>query len=222
MKFSIIAAFEVNTYGIGYDGGIPWSIPDDMKHFRHVTTLVPSHETTNNVVIMGRKTWESLQSIPLKNRINIVITSKKIILPQYSCNKFTINHPFACSSLSEALSVCKAHANTINEVFVIGGQRLYEEALMNSLFSNAYLTQIYMKDHHNAKFDAFFPFNELLHQNFNCISTSVMHKYNNFTYSFLIFERKNTLTKSPQFYFQRNFVYCQGSPLSINNNQHIN
>ncbi|MFC6464561.1 dihydrofolate reductase [Marinilactibacillus sp. GCM10026970] len=51
---------------IGKEGGLPWSLPNDMKFFKEVTL-------TGNV-LMGRKTLESIPNPPLKNRINVVLT----------------------------------------------------------------------------------------------------------------------------------------------------
>ena len=61
---SIIAAVSKNGV-IGVDNKLPWNLPEDLKRFKELTT--------NNVVIMGRKTYESIGK-PLPNRINIVIT----------------------------------------------------------------------------------------------------------------------------------------------------
>ena len=60
----IVAKSENNI--IGNKGRIPWYIPNDLKRFKEITT--------NNVVIMGRKTFESLpeEYRPLPNRINII------------------------------------------------------------------------------------------------------------------------------------------------------
>ena len=60
----LIAAHDQNNI-IGYNNEIPWNLPEDLRRFRELTL--------NNIVIMGRKTFESI-SKPLKNRINIVIT----------------------------------------------------------------------------------------------------------------------------------------------------
>ena len=58
---SLIVAQE-NKGGIGFNNGLPWNIPDDLVYFKKVTT----HVTTilqQNVVVMGRKTWESIPEI---------------------------------------------------------------------------------------------------------------------------------------------------------------
>ena len=64
---TIIVAYTNNLL-IGKDNSIPWHISDDLKRFKKLTT--------GNVIIMGRKTFESLGSKPLPNRTNIVISSK--------------------------------------------------------------------------------------------------------------------------------------------------
>ncbi len=55
---------------IGKNGDIPWSAPEDLALFQR--------ETTGGVVIMGRKTWDSLPKKPLPRRVNIVVTSAQI------------------------------------------------------------------------------------------------------------------------------------------------
>ena len=66
-SITIIVAYTNNLL-IGKDNSIPWHISDDLKRFKKLTT--------GNVIIMGRKTFESLGSKPLPNRTNIVISSK--------------------------------------------------------------------------------------------------------------------------------------------------
>ena len=64
MKISLIAAFAEEGV-IGKDGKIPWTLKEDLKHFRH--------KTEGCSVVMGRKTYESIGR-PLPNRLNIVMT----------------------------------------------------------------------------------------------------------------------------------------------------
>jgi dihydrofolate reductase len=62
--------------GIGKNNALPWKIPSDLKMFKKITTSGPS----KNAIIMGRKTFESIGSKPLPNRLNIVV-SQGTILP---------------------------------------------------------------------------------------------------------------------------------------------
>jgi dihydrofolate reductase len=65
MNIEAIVAHDCNK-GISKNGGIPWNIPDDVKFFKRITS--------KNVVIMGSKTFISLDYKPLKDRLNIVLT----------------------------------------------------------------------------------------------------------------------------------------------------
>ena len=62
-----IVAVDAN-WGIGYNGDLLEYIPEDLKYFKTLTT--------GNIVIMGRKTWDSLPRKPLPNRLNMVITNQ--------------------------------------------------------------------------------------------------------------------------------------------------
>ena len=64
---SAIAAVDENL-GIGYKNELLCNIKEDLKRFKELTT--------DNIVIMGSKTWESLPTKPLPNRVNIVVTNK--------------------------------------------------------------------------------------------------------------------------------------------------
>lgn len=116
-KLCLIVAKSIFNV-IGYEGNIPWYVPEDMEHFKN-TTL-------HNPVIMGRKTFESIMIAlgkPLPNRFNIVITSNK----DY---KLPVGVARA-SSLAEALTMAEVHniGRIDPKAFVIGGESLYREAL---------------------------------------------------------------------------------------------
>jgi len=101
----IIAAVAKNGV-IGKNGAVPWYNKEDMHIFKCLTL--------NHSVIMGRNTWNSLpeKHRPLADRENIVVASKPI-------------HGVLCAqSLAQALELARS-----KEVFVIGGERLYAEAL---------------------------------------------------------------------------------------------
>ena len=67
----IVAVCKKN--GIGKEGNIPWYIKEDLKYFKDVTSFI-NHQPGKNVVIMGRKTWDSIGK-PLPGRANIVLTN---------------------------------------------------------------------------------------------------------------------------------------------------
>lgn len=103
MKLIIIAAIARNRV-IGKNGKLPWHIPEDLARFKQLTS--------GHTVIMGRRTYDSLDR-PFPNRVNIVITSN------------VINGVTSYPSLDFAL---QALSNKM-EVFVIGGGRLFADAL---------------------------------------------------------------------------------------------
>jgi len=70
---NIVVAYTFQNRGIGNAGSIPWHIPEDISHFKTLTT----DEKYVNIVVMGRKTWESIpdKHKPLSNRINIILSN---------------------------------------------------------------------------------------------------------------------------------------------------
>jgi len=114
---------------IGRDGQVPWHLPDDMKHFKSLTT--------GHTVIMGRRTFESLKR-PLPNRRNVVITTQ----PNYAPDGATVVH-----GLAQALTL----AERDDEVFVAGGADIYRLALPHA--NRMYLTIV----HAEVSGDTFFP-----------------------------------------------------------------
>lgn len=87
-----------------------------------------------NAVIMGRKTWESIPESkrPLPNRLNIVLSRNADYSPTFGVQSDTTPPPVVFSSLGESLDAVSAMEN-IAEVFVIGGQALFEEALSDEM-----------------------------------------------------------------------------------------
>lgn len=110
------------TNGIGNANSIPWRTNvKDLEFFKKITT--------DNVVIMGRKTWESIPSRPLQNRINIVITNQTIEGVQ------TFKSIKACDRF--------LHANHSKlKWVVIGGESIYNEYMRLNLVSEIYLSQL--------------------------------------------------------------------------------
>lgn len=125
---SIIAAVG-NQGQIGLNGKLPWSLKDDLENFKKLTT--------NNVIIMGRKTFESVGK-PLPNKINVIITRQK---------DYKVDGAFVFSSLAEALETYKD-----SNIFICGGEQIYRESLKYKI-DRLYITHV----DYNGKADAFFP-----------------------------------------------------------------
>lgn len=153
---NLIACLDYNN-GIGMNGAIPWSLPPDMKYFKEMTI--------GAIVIMGRNTWESIGSKPLPSRTNIVITSTPHL----------IKNALSFATLKAALD---SFQQSSKQIFVIGGQRLYEESL--HLADMIYITRI----NQEYKCDTFFPY-ELL-SGYTC-SASPNLQYQDITYRFEIY-----------------------------------
>jgi len=114
---ALIAAVAANGV-IGRNGTLPWRLPEDLQHFRALTT--------GHAVIMGRRTWQSLPRA-LPERQNIVVTRQ----PRFAAAGATM-----ASSLADALSKVAYPP----PAFVIGGAELYRAAL--PLARIAYITEI--------------------------------------------------------------------------------
>ena len=129
---NVIAAVDAN-WAIGNKNRLLTSIPADMKFFRE--------KTTGHVVVMGRKTLESFPNgLPLKNRVNIVLTANR----SYQAKGAIIVH-----TKEELLEELKKYDS--DELYVIGGGSIYEMLL--PYCDTAYITKI---DHAYAA-DTYFP-----------------------------------------------------------------
>jgi dihydrofolate reductase/thymidylate synthase len=130
--FNLIVATDLNG-GIGYQNTLPWSFKKDMEYFKFMTTS-PIEE---KVVIMGRNTLESLPFDRFPDRINIVVTSKNINIPDV----------LIANDLNNALQLAYSVTKNDDNIFVIGGAQLYEEALRHHELKYIYHTQINGKFH---------------------------------------------------------------------------
>ena len=132
MVIQIIAAMD-DMRGIGKCNKIPWHIPSDLRFFKSVTS------GDGSVVVMGRKTWESLPRKPLLGRGNYVLSTTVDKLIGATC----------CKSLSEFFNVIPEDTNIVS---IIGGSLVYQEAL---LIPNVRILLTKVVGDYNA--DTFFP-----------------------------------------------------------------
>ena len=131
VKISIIVAITPEGV-IGKKGsGLLWYLPEDLRRFKELTT--------GHVVVMGRKTYETIGK-PLPNRTNIIITKQE----HYYAPGCVTAH-----SLEEALN--KAQIQEREEIFIMGGGEIYQQAI--GLAGKLYLTLV----HQNFEGDVFFP-----------------------------------------------------------------
>lgn len=164
MKISLIVAASKNN-AIGKNNQLLWHLPNDLKYFKNITWGMP--------VIMGRKTFESMNNNALQGRINIVVSRNNTLQSQDAV---------VVSSIKDALFV--AQETECNEIFIMGGGEIY-----NELFTKAekiYLTRV------DAVMDAdtFFP--EIDEKKWQMISQKKMyaddkHAHN---YAFEIWHKK--------------------------------
>ncbi|NCI47152.1 dihydrofolate reductase [Sediminibacterium soli] len=165
MIISLVVAASSN-HAIGKDNRLLWHLPDDMKFFKNTTWAMP--------VIMGRKTFASLNGKPLNGRLNIVITRQQ----DWQAEGVIVVH-----SLAEAVQA--ATERYYLECYVIGGGEIYREALPVS--QKVYLTRVDTV----IDGDTFFPEldaeNWVLQSARNC-PADAKHA---FAYAFQLWERKN-------------------------------
>lgn len=144
LKFIIIACINQKR-AIGKNGKLLYHIGNDISNFARMTK-------NNGVVIMGRKTFESLPNgEPLKDRINIILTSNE----EYDVSQ-DFDNVYIVHSIKDVIELCEAFFSD-KELFVIGGEALYRQFMDGDLVDELRLTVV--KDDEEG--DATFPeFNE--------------------------------------------------------------
>lgn len=157
MLVSMIVAHDENRV-IGHRNKLPWHIPSELRHFKNMTI--------GKTVVMGRKTYESIGR-PLPDRVNIVLSRQTDYNPLGATR---------VSDLETALLTVKT-----NEVVIIGGQQIYEQALHRC--DRLYVTKV------KGAFegDAYFPAYE---GNFRLLDNSNVREDNGYMYQTFLYERK--------------------------------
>ena len=133
MKIKLIAATDLN-YGIGKNGSLLFKIPEDLRLFKQFTA--------GNVVLMGRKTFDSIGCKPLPDRINIVISSTK---------KFENGEVTAFDNMETAVEYSKQNFPD-KVLYIIGGGKVYEECIK---YADEIILTKYNKVYEDA--DSYFP-----------------------------------------------------------------
>ena len=131
--FHIVAAAKNGAIGLA--GALPWQIKEDLRHFKHTTM--------GHIMIMGRKTYDSLGRV-LPGRFSIVVSRQKDRTP--------VEGVTFCDSLERALETARRKAPQWgDQVFIIGGGEIYRQT--QAIVDGVYLTRV------EAEFegDTFYP-----------------------------------------------------------------
>lgn len=161
---NLIVAVD-NNWAIGNKNELLIRIPNDHKHFRE--------ETTGKVVVLGRKTLETFpQGLPLKNRTNIILSTRK---------DYRVKEAIVVHSVEELLEELKNYVD--EDIYVIGGDSVYKQLL--PYCDVAHVTKI----DHEYEADAFFP-NLDEDGDWEITADSEEQTYFDIPYQFLKYERK--------------------------------
>ena len=159
---SLIAAVD-ESFGLGKDNQLLCHLPADLKHFKALTLGKP--------IIMGRKTFDSIGK-PLPGRLNIVLSKQALLIDGVT----------VVNTLQQALQL----AHDAEEIMVIGGSNLFEQAL--PLAQRIYLTMI----HHQFEADVFFPAIDMAAWELHEESSWLHDEKNQYDMTFCHYERRST------------------------------
>jgi dihydrofolate reductase len=161
---NLIVAVDEN-WAIGNKNALLVSIPADHKMFRQ--------ETTGKVVVLGRKTLETFpQGLPLKNRTNIILSSRQ---------DYQVEGAIVVHNLEELMEELKKYRD--EDIYIIGGESVYRQCL--PYCRTAHVTKI----DRAYEADAYFPNLDKLPE-WEITADSEEQVYFDITYHFLKYERK--------------------------------
>jgi dihydrofolate reductase len=163
MTVSLIVAVSSNGT-IGREGGLPWYLPADLRHFKRTTM--------GHHLIIGRRTWEEVGK-PLPGRTMVVVTRSRNFAPEGAQ---------VVRSVEQALEL----AAEDDEPFIGGGSQIYQIALARDLVDRIYLTRI----HAEVEGDTYFPDFDLEEWDLVSEEHHDADEKNEYPYSFLIYDRK--------------------------------
>lgn len=185
---NIIAAFSTKDFAIGKQNELPWDIPEDLQHF--------SSLTKGSIVVMGRKTYESIPDIkrPLKNRINIVLTSAaNAFIPKQHLQDTQLYYVSNEIELDGLLN--NLQKTTQKQVFVIGGERLYSKYM--GVANTIYATLI---DKKVEAPDRFFPLDNFGMYSIHSYSPMFTSDNEKCTFRHVVYKRDKTAPNNEKCY----------------------
>ena len=161
MKYKLIVAISKNR-GIGKDGSLPWSIKEDLSFFSRTTK-----GNGNNAIVMGRKTWDSLNGRHLPKRNNLILSStlqKDEVVSGFNVKSF--------KSIDDIEKHVQEH--NYDDVWIIGGSEVYKRYLETDKVNTCLITYI----DHDFDCDTYFP---ELKPNWSLVETTPLHTSETFT-----------------------------------------
>ena len=174
MGFELIVA-KNNKGIIGNDNKIPWYVPEDLKNFSKITK--------HSIVIMGRKTYDSLPTGPLPNRINIVLSRE----PTAALDRNVI-----FTNSESVFSILKQYPPNM-KVFIIGGSEIYK--LFFHMCNLLHITTVSNDVEGKSEIESIFPYSmDCIHKYYDKIDESDLFysKIENTPYRFSTFRRKSS------------------------------
>lgn len=191
----LIAAMDENRL-IGLDGQLPWILPEDRNHFISFTR--------NKTIIIGKNTYfENSDLSHISHVKNVIVVSKTMNdddLRNFTNTDNSMNpSQFTSKSLDEAISIAKtlhmSETNSNIQCWIVGGQKLYEDALRNHNIRELRLTFVHFRRDYdpNKQSASFFPpkyryDNEFLEEKW--LERVTKSKNDNIWMSFRVFSRK--------------------------------
>ena len=159
----IVAACK--NFGIGFQNNLPWKLKSDLQKFKNLTI-----GNGNNAVIMGSNTWKSLPKQPLTNRFNCILSTS---LEVDNDNSKVFNNVDTLIDFTKS--------NNFDDVWVIGGEKIYNLFLEKNLVESIYLTKIYEKYICDTYFN--YPIT------FNITNSSRMMSEKDIIYNYILLEK---------------------------------
>ena len=184
--FDLVVAYTFKERGIGYQGKLVWHIPEDIAHFKQITTSnseITDKFDLHNIVVMGRKTWESIPAKyrPLEKRFNVVLSNSPEYIDKMNAENlentdyknviFTSWNSLFLEGgyiqLQHKIKSLTGNKYSWFQYFIIGGAQIYSQALQTA-YSNCnriiiHATEIYPTSNVSSnpttdlQFDAYFP-----------------------------------------------------------------
>jgi dihydrofolate reductase/thymidylate synthase len=211
-SFRMIVAYSFPKMGIGKSNKMAWNIPEDLQNFKRKTLAGGRLGTGIPVVIMGRKTWESLPSktLPkLKDRINVVITNNTSLHTHFYHDR---EETVFCSfeNLNNTLDIMQHNEQIAHNPYIIGGSDIYKLALEHLDVESVDVTEVYNSP---VECDVFFPVDLMKSTKFHIEDISCFIKSNDLFYRYIKY------VKTPK---QQPFDYWSSVDIPKNYNEWLN